>query len=120
MNYLRRMTVHHRRLLRRIALGDRFEYRAEHGCWGDVTDGYFLAMKKTSHRPGMRCANHDGNSFVELMQRGLIVDNGRGVAALAPEVARYYRKTLAASAPKPLKRTFKMSRTRAAREQDGT
>ncbi len=119
MNLLRRITVHHKRIIERIIIGVRYEYSREDKCWGEITpreNGFlFIPMKKYSHFKRMRCGNHDGNSFVELMQMGIIVDDGHGVATLSSSAQKQFGSVRKRIDPK---KPVKMSRTRAARIQE--
>lgn len=118
MNVRRSLSRHQDYYLRQIGLGKIvLVWDEDYRRYVEV-EGHFLMPVGGGSKPRgarlARCGNHFSSSVIELLQRGLLVDNGSGRLVPSRDAARQYGR------PRPLpvpKRTFKMHRTRAARVQ---
>ena len=113
MNFRRRLSRHQARVLTQIGSG---ELRVR---WDAAADHYILSHQGAGHmwlqksKPRLMSGNHLQNSIVELLQRGLLVDEG---GRLVP--VRAARRDFGMPPPERIpERHVVMSRTRAARIQ---
>lgn len=119
MNLLRSLSSHQKYYLRGIARGFYvLTFDPDHNCYtsrfSTGEDLYtVISPSKPRGRRLMKSGNHMQSAIVELVQRKVLVDvNGRLVPS--KEAAKVFGSP---PPPAPAKRTVKMWRSRAAREQ---
>ena len=115
-----KLSLHQRQVVWEISRGLVYYWSEEWRCWarrGDLT--YTADHEMLMSKSRARCGNHEGNSVVELVQRGAIVEeirDGLRVLVLCKDLRKRYKPV---PPPPPKKRVFPMSRTRAARVVEG-
>ncbi len=116
MNLRRSLSRHQAYYLREIASGRIVLFwSTKHHC-AVSQDGYLLGLASKSRGSRLqRCGNHFHSSVVELMQRGVLIRDGDRIVP-SKEAGKQYGNPPSIKQPK---RTFRMSRTRAARVQAG-
>ena len=126
MNFARRLSRHQLHVLQNVARGwAKYRWSEAYGCWERYYKCHGGVLRWESHHTmlmtktrvsmgGSRCGNHEGNSVVELVQRGLLVRGDGGKLEMSLAARREFGAPPLEVLPR---RVVLMSRTRAARIQ---